>query len=80
VRCLPIAMAGLGPGETTKDTLQEAVDSAATHVGQIMRIVVGSVRDVTHELGEWATDVFEIREASRRAAADRERDRGPSSG
>lgn len=28
------------------------------------------VRDVTRELGDWATDVFEMREAARRAEAD----------
>jgi hypothetical protein len=56
--------------ETRKDTLQVAIDSGAAHVGQIMGIVVGAVRDVTRELGDWATDVFEMREAARRAEAD----------
>jgi hypothetical protein len=37
-----------------------------------MGIVVGAVRDVTRELGDWATDVFEIRDAARRAQADAE--------
>jgi hypothetical protein len=56
--------------ETRKDTLQVAIESGATHVGQIMGIVARAVRDVTRELGDWATDVFEMREASRRAEAD----------
>ena len=30
----------------------------------------GAVRDVTHEVGELATDLFEIREAAGRAEAD----------
>jgi len=30
------------------------------------------VRDVTRELGEWATDIFEIRDAARRAREDTE--------
>jgi hypothetical protein len=63
-------MARLDRIETRKDTLQVVVESGATHVGQIMGIVVGAVRDVTHELGDWATDVFEMREAAKRAEAD----------
>jgi len=56
--------------ETRKDTIQVAVESGATHVGSIVGIVVGAVRDVTREIGDWATDVFEIRDAARRARAD----------
>jgi hypothetical protein len=56
--------------ETRKDTVQVAIESGATHVGQIMGIVAGAVRDVTRELGDWATDIFEMREAAKRAEAD----------
>jgi hypothetical protein len=56
--------------ETRKDTIQVAVESGATHVGSIMSIVVGAVREVTREVGDWATDVFEIRDAARRARRD----------
>jgi hypothetical protein len=56
--------------ETRKDTLQVAIESGATHVGQIMGIVAGAVRDVTRELGDWATDVLEMREAAKRAETD----------
>jgi hypothetical protein len=63
-------MAPLDRIETRKDTLQVAIESGATHVGQIMGIVAGAVREVTHELGDWASDVFEMREAARRAEAD----------
>jgi hypothetical protein len=56
-----------GPLETRKDQVQEAVESGATHVGRIATIVTGAVRDVARELGSWATDVFEMREASNRA-------------
>ena len=58
--------------ETRKDTLQAAVESGATHVGSIVGIVTGAVRDIARELGDWATDVFEMRAAARRALADRE--------
>jgi hypothetical protein len=63
-------MAPLERIETRKDSLQMAIESGATHIGQIMGIVAGAVRDVTHELGDWATDVFEMREATKRAEAD----------
>jgi hypothetical protein len=64
-------MAGLDRDETRKDTIQVALESGATHVGRIATIISGAVREVVGELGEFATDVFEMREASRRAAADR---------
>jgi len=63
-------MAPLEKIETRKDTLQVAIESGAAHVGQIMGIVAGAVRDVTRELGEWATDIFEMREAAKRAETD----------
>ncbi len=58
--------------ETRKDTVQVAVETAFHHVGQIAGIITGAGRDVTRELGEWATEVFEMREAARRARADGE--------
>lgn len=57
--------------ESGKDTVQVGIESAATHAGRIMGIVATAVRDVTQEVGEFATDVFDMREASRRAEADR---------
>jgi hypothetical protein len=59
--------------EIGKDSVQDAVESAFTHVGQIAGIITGACRDVTRELGDWATDVFEMRDASRKARADRKR-------
>jgi hypothetical protein len=56
--------------ETRKDTLQVVIESGATHVGSIVGIISGAVRDVTREIGDWATDVFEIRDAARRARTD----------
>ena len=53
--------------EIRKDTAQVIAESAATHVGRIATILTGAVRDLTHEVGEWASDVFEIREAAGRA-------------
>ncbi len=63
----------LGDLETRKDTVQVAVESAFKHVGQIAGIISVAGREVTRELGDWATDLFEIRDAARRARADRAR-------
>jgi hypothetical protein len=62
--------------EIAKDTVQELTESAATHVGRIATILTGAMRELTHEVGEWASDVIEMREAAGRAAesADRVRE------
>ena len=62
--------------EIAKDTVQELTESAATHVGRIATILTGAVRDITHEVGEWTSDVLEMREAAGRASdrADRARE------
>ena len=57
--------------ETRKDTVQVAVESAFQHVGRIAGIITGAGLDITRELGDWATDVFEMRDAARKARADR---------
>jgi hypothetical protein len=56
--------------ETTKDTVQVLTESAANHVGRIATIITGAVREIAHELGEWATDAFEMRDAADKASAD----------
>jgi hypothetical protein len=61
---------GIGRGEIAKDTLQVITESAAVHVGRIATILTTAVREVATELGEWAGEVFEMREAAERAAAD----------
>ena len=61
--------------ETRKDTVQVAVESAFNHVGHIATIITHAGREVTRELGDWASEVFEMREAARRARADRLRAR-----
>ncbi|SHH02381.1 hypothetical protein SAMN05443575_3118 [Jatrophihabitans endophyticus] len=57
----------VGRFEIQKDTVQVIAESAATHVGRIATIISGAVRDVTHEFGDWASDVFEMREAAGKA-------------
>jgi hypothetical protein len=63
-------MPPLGKSETRKDMAQVVVESGAEHVGRIATIVTGAVREVTRELGGFATEVFEMRDASKRAEAD----------
>lgn len=60
----------VGELENQKDTVQVLTESAATHVGRIASIVTTAVRDIANEVGEFVTDVFEMREASARSQAD----------
>jgi hypothetical protein len=60
----------VGNLESRKDMLQELTESAADHVGKIAMIITGAVRDVAREVGDWATDAFEMREAAHKATAD----------
>jgi len=60
----------LSRNEIRKDAVQDAVEAAASTVGQVTSIVTTAVRDVAGVLGGFATEVFEIRESARRATAD----------
>ena len=62
----------LSKAEIRKDVVQDAVQAAATTVGQVTAIVTGAVRDVAGVLGGFATEIFEIRDSARKAAGDRE--------
>ena len=53
--------------EITKDAVQHTVEAGADTVAQVVGIVTGAVRDVAHAVGGFATEVFEIRDAARRA-------------
>ena len=60
----------VGKFEIGKDAVQELTESAAAHVGRIATIITGAVRDVAHEVGELATEAFEIKDAAAKAEAD----------
>ena len=62
----------LSKAEIRKDVVQDAVQAAATTVGQVTAIVTGAVRDVAGVLGGFATEMFEIRDSARKAAGDHE--------
>jgi hypothetical protein len=56
--------------EIRKDAVQSTVEAAAGTVGQVTAIVTTAVKEVAGALGGFATEVFEIRDSARRAAAD----------
>ncbi|MGH3413310.1 MAG: hypothetical protein ACRDRL_24665 [Sciscionella sp.] len=60
----------LSRAEIRKDALQSTVEAAAGTVGQVATIVTGAVRDIAGVVGGLATEVFEIRDAARRADHD----------
>ncbi|MBZ5734274.1 hypothetical protein K8Z61_07180 [Nocardioides sp. TRM66260-LWL] len=60
----------LSKAEIAKDAVQSTVEATATTVGQVSGILTNAVRDVASAIGGLATEVFEIRETARRAAAD----------
>lgn len=62
----------LSKAEIRKDALQNSVEAAAGTVGQVTTIISGAVKDLAGTLGGFATELFEIRDAARRAAEDHE--------
>ncbi|GAA1478760.1 hypothetical protein GCM10009623_32060 [Nocardioides aestuarii] len=57
-------------GEIRKDAVQSTVEAAAGTVGQVTSIITTAVKDVAGAVGGFATELFEIRDSARRAAAD----------
>ena len=64
----------LSRAEIGKDAVQATAEAAASAVGEVATILTGAVRDVASALGGFATEVFEIREASRKAIAEHAED------
>lgn len=62
----------LSKGEIRKDALQHTVEAGAEAFGSVTTILATAVRDVARAVGGFATEVFEIREASRRARDENE--------
>jgi len=60
----------LSKGEITKDALQHTVEAGAEAVASVTTILATAVRDVANAVGGFATEVFEIREAARRARVE----------
>jgi len=62
----------LSKGEIRKDAVQNTVEAGAETVAAVTTILTSAVRDVARALGGFATEVFEIRDAARRARAEAE--------
>jgi hypothetical protein len=60
----------LSKHEIAKDAVQGVVEATATTVGEVATILTGAVKDVARSIGGLATEVFEIRDAARRAEAE----------
>lgn len=56
--------------EIAKDAVQHTVEVGAETVAAVSSIVLGAVRDVASTLGGFATEMFEIRDAARRASEE----------
>ena len=56
--------------EIRKDALQHTVEAGAETVVAVTTILATAVRDVANAVGGFATEVFEMREATRRAEAE----------
>jgi hypothetical protein len=56
--------------EIRKDVLQGVVDATAGTVGEVTSIIASAVRDVAASVGGLATELFELREAARRAGGE----------
>lgn len=62
----------LSRAEIRKDAVQNTVEAAAHTVGQVATIVTTAVKDVASSLGGLATEVFEIREAAKKASEEQD--------
>lgn len=59
----------LTKAEISKDAVQAGAEAAIGTVAEVATIVAGAVKGVAGALGGLATELFEIRDASRRAWA-----------
>ncbi len=66
--------------EIAKDALQHSVSAGAETVAGVTGIVSRAVRDIADQVGDLATEMFEIRDAARRARAEHDRDRPAAGG
>jgi hypothetical protein len=60
----------ISKNEIRKDAVQDTVTAAAGTIGTVANIITGAVTDVVKAVGGLASEVFEIRDAARKAAAE----------
>ncbi len=58
--------------EIRKDAVQQSAEAAINATGRVTGMIFETVRNITTEIGTFATEIFEIREASKRAGKDNE--------
>lgn len=58
----------LSKAEIGKDAVESTLDAAADTVAKVTTIVTRAVRDVAKALGDFGTEVFEIRDAAKKAS------------
>ncbi|HWJ83201.1 MAG TPA: hypothetical protein VNS55_13275 [Nocardioides sp.] len=58
----------LSKGEIAKDAVQATAEAAAHAVGEVATIITRAVGEVAGAIGGFATEMYEIRDASRRAS------------
>lgn len=60
----------LSKAEISKDAAQAGAEAAIGTVAEVATIITGAVKDVAGAIGGLATELFEIRDASKRAMAE----------
>ena len=60
----------LSKAEIRKDALQDGVTAASHAVGSVTTIITSAVGDIARAVGGFATEIFEIRDAARKAGQD----------
>lgn len=60
----------LSKSEIGKDAVQSTVEAAADTVGQVAKIITKAVQDVAGAVGGFATEVYEIRDAAKKASEE----------
>ena len=60
----------LSKAEIRKDALQDGVTAASHAVGTVSTIITSAVGDIARTIGGFATEIFEIRDAARKAGQD----------
>ena len=60
----------LSKAEIRKDALQDGVTAASHAVGTVSTIITSAVGDIARTVGGFATEIFEIRDAARKAGRD----------
>jgi hypothetical protein len=66
----PMSTDKLSRAEIGKDTVQAAAEAAASTVGEVASILTAAVKDIATVVGDFATEVFEIRDSARKASAE----------